>query len=71
MVGNKKKQVQLFVASDSNRTRKHPKTLCGECEGRGWIWVRSYEICPECYGTGDWQLPVQRVKLAASQRTHL
>ncbi len=61
---HQKKQVQLSLVSDPNRTRHRPKTLCGECAGRGWIWVRSYEICPECFGTGDWQVRVKRVNLS-------
>ncbi len=26
--------------------------LCDLCEGRGWIYLRTYEVCPECEGKG-------------------
>ncbi len=33
------------------RTHRHDR-VCAECDGRGWIWSRSYAICSECDGHG-------------------
>ncbi|HJW91485.1 MAG TPA: hypothetical protein VJ436_12650 [Anaerolineales bacterium] len=28
--------------------------LCEACQGRGWVYVRAYEACPDCNGAGGW-----------------
>lgn len=47
-----KLNVQLSVGENLIPVSRLLPVLCGECEGRGWIWVRSYEICPDCGGQG-------------------
>jgi DnaJ-class molecular chaperone len=28
---------------------------CESCDGRGWVYLRTYESCSDCRGNGVWR----------------
>lgn len=29
---------------------------CESCNGRGWVYLRTFEICSDCEGRGGWRI---------------
>ena len=49
-----KKGLRLKVRRGKEGHGQALQDLCEACQGRGWVYIRAYETCPDCNGAGIW-----------------